>query len=883
MSLQELMALCTTLSDRVLALETDLRQTKKVYGTAYTKLIIKVKKLEKTVKSNQARRRTKVVVSDDKDDLEDSSKQERMIEDIDQDTKITLVTPTKVSSQEDQPEDQLGVLSAAKVLANAAKKKVNTYTRRRRAVSTGSEGVNTGSRILSTAEESVSTTGESMPVSAADVVQKGVKEKAQKLYEEEQARFNTEQEAKFNAEQEELLASETTKDEANPSVTDERFSTTEPTDDKEKALWVEPKRLFEPDNDDILWKLQRGGLLGIKVSQVSTAEYMSFYCWLKILPLMKIRENNLIIVNGDAPAAIASVSCGVEADIPPKTTAEKIAKRNELKAKSTLLLAIPNEHLLKFHGIKDAKTLWEEIKTRFAGYKEYKKIQKTILKQQYENFVASRSEGLDKTYDMFQKLISQLEIHGEVVYEAEIKGQSSSSPNSQNVAFVSSDNTSSTNEAVNTAHSVSAASSQGLASTSTYDDDVAMLTMRVKIFIKKIGRNLNFNGKEIIGFDKTKVECYNCHRRCHFAREWRAPRSQGNRNRDNTRRVVPVETPANVLVVADGMDKTGLSYDSQLTERDLSNKSDIFKSASDSSVNESEEDNNQENDRYKACEGYHEVPPPYTGNFMPPGPDLSFAGLYGFVFKSAISEPITSVHETKTSTSKRGHFAREWRAPRSQGNRNRDNTRRVVPVETPANVLVVADGMGNDWSYQAEEGPTDFALMAFSSSGSSSSDTEGNPQYTLECQRIFNSGCSRHMIGNKSFYTDYQEIDGGFVAFGRSPKGGKISGKGKISVLFTETECFVLSPDFKLPDENQVLLKFPRQNNMYSFDLKNVVPSGGIKREFSVARTPQQNEVAERNNRTLIEAARTMLADSLLPTTFWAEAVSTASMFRTEF
>nr|GFD51098.1 xylulose kinase-1 [Tanacetum cinerariifolium] len=67
-----------------------------------------------------------------------------------------------------------------------------------------------------------------------------------------------------------------------------------------------------------------------------------------------------------------------------------------------LLLAIPDEHLLKSHGIKDAKTLWEAIKIRFGGNKESKKMQKTIMKQQYENFVASRSEGLDKT---FQKLI----------------------------------------------------------------------------------------------------------------------------------------------------------------------------------------------------------------------------------------------------------------------------------------------------------------------------------------------------------------------------------------------------------------------------------------------------------------------------------------------
>ncbi|GJT92526.1 hypothetical protein Tco_1081371 [Tanacetum coccineum] len=103
MTLQELIALCT---NRVLALETDLKQTNKVYGTAYTKLIMKVKKLEKTIKTSQARRRAKIVVSDDDMDSKDSSKQGRMTEEIDQDAGVTLVTPTKVSSQEYQPEDQ---------------------------------------------------------------------------------------------------------------------------------------------------------------------------------------------------------------------------------------------------------------------------------------------------------------------------------------------------------------------------------------------------------------------------------------------------------------------------------------------------------------------------------------------------------------------------------------------------------------------------------------------------------------------------------------------------------------------------------------------------------------------------------------------------------
>ncbi|GKB58638.1 hypothetical protein Tco_0914824 [Tanacetum coccineum] len=157
------------LSDKVLALETDLQQTKKVYSTAVTKLIMKVKRLEKIVKSSKARIRAKIVVSDDEKVSKDSSNQGRMIDDIDQDARITLVTPTKTSTQKDHLEDQLGVLSAAKVLTDVAR--VHTYSRRRRIVSTGSGEVSTASRIISTAKETVSTTGASMPVSIAGLVQ----------------------------------------------------------------------------------------------------------------------------------------------------------------------------------------------------------------------------------------------------------------------------------------------------------------------------------------------------------------------------------------------------------------------------------------------------------------------------------------------------------------------------------------------------------------------------------------------------------------------------------------------------------------------------------------------------------------------------------------
>ncbi|GJW20240.1 putative ribonuclease H-like domain-containing protein [Tanacetum coccineum] len=109
----------------------------------------------------------------------------------------------------------------------------------------------------------------------------------------------------------------------------------------------------------------------------------------------------------------------------------------------------------------------------------------------------------------------------------------------------------------------------------------------------------------------------------------------------------------------------------------------------------------------------------------------------------------------------------------------------------------------------------------------------GNPQFELQEKGVIDSGCSRHMTENMSYLFDYEEIDGGYVvAFGENPKGGKITGKGKIS---TDTECVVLSLDFKLLDESQVLFKVPRKNNMYSVDLKNVAPSGGLTCLFAKA------------------------------------------------
>ncbi|GKD53811.1 ribonuclease H-like domain-containing protein, partial [Tanacetum coccineum] len=148
----------------------------------------------------------------------------------------------------------------------------------------------------------------------------------------------------------------------------------------------------------------------------------------------------------------------------------------------------------------------------------------------------------------------------------------------------------------------------------------------------------------------------------------------------------------------------------------------------------------------------------------------------------------------------------------------------------------------------------------------------GNPHLELQEKGVNDSKCSRHMTGNKSYLSDYEEIDGRSVAFRGDPKGGRIADKGKIStskldfedvyfvkelkfnlfsvlqmcdrknsVLFTNTECVVLSHDFKLFDENHVLLRVPRKDNMYSVDLKNIVPSGGLTCLFAKATLDESN------------------------------------------
>nr|GEX10160.1 ribonuclease H-like domain-containing protein [Tanacetum cinerariifolium] len=447
---------------------------------------------------------------------------------------------------------------------------------------------------------------------------------------------------------------------------------------------------------------------------------------------------------------------------------------------------------------KDAKTLWAAIKTRFGGNDESKKMQKYVLKKQFENFYVSNSVGLDKGYERFQRLLSLLKIHKAgvstedanenflrslpsawsnislimrnklgidtldiddlynnlKVYEADINGSSGSSSNSQNVAFISAKSTSNTNE-LNAAYSVSTAtshSSQAQGGHAFYEGET---------ILKKTGRKLKFNGKELVGFDKTKVECFNCHKRGHFARDCRSAKNSRNQSRD--------------------------------------------------------------------------------------------AGNAGY--------------------------------------RGRDNGKRPEKEEDEK-ALVVQDGLGTyNWSYQVEEEETVFALMAFTLNPSSSSSFNSKIDFVKAVESV-NVSLEKSNKNVNGLHPTSQCQFSICNRLNRVKELGKGTGHRESRPIWNNAKRInrqnkfaptaVFTRSYRIPVSaakpkaaastsaaKPVNTVGPKQSVNFSRTIR-------INREYSSAKTPQQNRVVERKNKTLIEAAQTMLADSLLPITFWAEAVNTA-------
>ncbi|GJU96299.1 ribonuclease H-like domain-containing protein [Tanacetum coccineum] len=268
----------------------------------------------------------------------------------------------------------------------------------------------------------------------------------------------------------------------------------------------------------------------------------------------------------------------------PSTIEEKICKKNDVKARSLLLMALPNEHQFTFNQYVDAQSMFAAIKARFGGNEATKRTQKALLKQQYENFNASSSESLDSIFNRLQKLVSRLAILGVVtppedlnvkflrslpsewdthvvvwmnkpdfdtmglddlynnfkIVEQKVKRSTGAINDEKNLAFLTTTGASSINN-INTVNPEVSTGSQLVHEDleQLHDDDLeemdlkwnmALLSMRARKFYQRTGRKIIIDGSSTAGYDKSKVECFDCHKMGHFARECRAPRSKVNRN-----------------------------------------------------------------------------------------------------------------------------------------------------------------------------------------------------------------------------------------------------------------------------------------------------------------------------------------------------------------
>ncbi|GKD91495.1 ribonuclease H-like domain-containing protein, partial [Tanacetum coccineum] len=303
----------------------------------------------------------------------------------------------------------------------------------------------------------------------------------------------------------------------------------------------------------------------------------------------------------------------------PVTSDEKTQKKNDVKARSMLLMALPNEHLLTFNQYKDAKTLFAAIQTRFGGNDATKKTQK---KQMCENFSAPSIEYFDYIFNRLQKIVSQLAILGENISQEDL---------SLKFLRISTASTQVSTANLSDATVYEFLANQPNGSQLVHEDleqihedeleeidlkwQLALLSMRTRKFFQKTTRKITISGSDIVRYDKSKVECFNCHKLGHFARECRGPRNQDNRsrNQDSSRRTINVdEISSKAMLVIDGLVLTGALWQMKNLDKLIGS---------------------QIPDKSKKGLGfvsYNAVPPPSTGLFSPPNLDLSNSGLEEF-------------------------------------------------------------------------------------------------------------------------------------------------------------------------------------------------------------------------------------------------------------
>ncbi|GJS07443.1 hypothetical protein Tco_0364239 [Tanacetum coccineum] len=514
------------------------------------------------------------------------------------------------------------------------------------------------------------------------------------------------------------------------------------------------------------------------------------------------------------------------------TAEEKTNKKNDVKARGLLLMALPNEHQLTFSQYPDAKSMFAGIETRFEGNAATKKTQKALLKQQYENFSATSAESLDSIFNRLQKIVivwmNKPEVETMSIYDLynnfkivkqKVKKTIGTSSGVQNLAFMTAPSFSSTNDA-NTASLQVSTTSPSINTSSPqvctvsvsdnimyafmvenpngsnvlhqdleqiHEDDLeamdlkwqlSLLSVRAKKYYQRTGKKIFINGNDIAGYDKSKVEAYG---------------PENSKKESN-------------VVCKNESDKSKENSDKSLVKEQVSRVSD-----------DEEQDESMPNPKKKTVI-------PIAAKIEKP--------VKKSVRSVNTAHPKTAVHSAKSKT----YFSKQAQS--------------IAKIPFYKQTTLTRRSLHEAKRHYYTGSPQHIGFGDLPN-------LMGKPQ--LDDKGFVDSGCSRHMIGNIAYLSDFKQFDRCYVAFGGGAYGGKISGKGTLKtdnldfqdiyfvnelkfnlfsvsqmcdkksyVLFTNTECLVLSPNFKLPDENQILLKIPRKDNMYSFDMKNIVPKESL-------------------------------------------------------
>nr|GEV82846.1 hypothetical protein [Tanacetum cinerariifolium] len=614
-----------------------------------------------------------------------------------------------------------------------------------------------------------------------------------------------------------------------------------------------------------------------------------------------------VILNGDSPIPTRVIK-GVIQPVAPTTAEQRLARKNELKVRGNLLMALPDKHKLKFNIHKDAKTLMEAIEKMFGGNKETKKklisqleILRESLSQEDINLKFLKSLPTKwRTHTLIWRNKTDLEnqslddlFNSLKIYEAEVKSSSSASTSTQNIAFVSSQNTHSTNKPVSAVVSVLAASTKILVSALPNVDTLSNTV--IYSFFASYSNSLQLDNDDLKQIDDDDLEEIDLKwqmtmftvRASYQAEEEptnyalmvftsSSSSSSDNELRDNAlvvlrQKIEKAEQESDELklklekfqtssknlsqlLASQTNDKTKLGYDNHVFTSLMFDCDEMFSSESDISIASS-----LKYDRPSVKPVKHSIPATNLKIAIPkPKTYENSRNKKAFFVCKSLNHLIKDCdyYEKKMAQTPARNHAQRGNHQHYAIMTHPNPQRHVVPITVltksklvplsaarpvttdvsqphvtrprPAKTVVTKPRSPPRRTINRRPSPaaSNFPPQVTTVKAPKVNVVKGvqgnwgNPQHALKDKGVIDSGCSRHMKGNMSYLTNFEEINGGYVVFGGNPKGGKISGKGK-----TRTG----------------LLRVPRENNMYNVDLKNIIRSGDLTCLFAKATLDESN------------------------------------------